>query len=580
MTNEQIPFRSGLNRIKWSSAAITLLTYAGLLFWQVALSSHRYQYGVPDIMTFFAIAAGCIVGSQAAAIKSNAASTPGEWRTIVFNGLVAVAVSILGMSAATALVVLGDTSMISSFNRENFRLSMLVSTLVPAFDAFAITLTPAALTRSRTAAFVMGFGVTALLLLLTTSTAAEPWFTIWPLQMFLRHWACPDPLALLFPAALFSAFAAYTGKKPMGPVLRRSLTSGAIAVVAMVIIARVAQTVFWLAFGFFHLGDAGVLPTLSHTDRGYTSPNSQIAPGKGWVYSVAFSRDGHTLASAADMGVSIWTIPSREQISNFTGGGSGSKAVAFSPDGGTLAIASGDDVTLWNYRTSAMSDQFAAHIGPINSLAYSPDGRLLAAAGDEGFAIWDNHTHKPLLLVSHAKSPIHSATFSPNGREIAMSSDVATHVWDTSTKRLIGTFQGGESATFSPDGSILATGDDIGTVRLWNGSTNQLIEPICELKSTSGSCDNAEYNPVKSISFFPDGHKLVFTYWCHTVLWDLKKDQQISMLMGNSGAGDPTCAVSPDGQTVAMTNAGFIYLFDVSPSAIANMVANHYPTDP
>jgi hypothetical protein len=80
--------------------------------------------------------------------------------------------------------------------------------------------------------------------------------------MFLRDWARQDPLALLFPAALFSAFAAYTGKEPMGPVLRRSLTSGAIAAVAMLIIARIAQAVFWLAFGFFHLGDAGALPTL------------------------------------------------------------------------------------------------------------------------------------------------------------------------------------------------------------------------------------------------------------------------------------------------------------------------------
>jgi glucose/arabinose dehydrogenase len=60
-------------------------------------------------------------------------------------------------------------------------------------------------------------------------------------------------------------------------------------------------------------------------------------------------------------------------------------AVAFSPDGHLLASASEDKtVRLWDPATGQHERTLAGHAGPVRSVAFSPDGRLLASAGDDG----------------------------------------------------------------------------------------------------------------------------------------------------------------------------------------------------
>jgi WD40 repeat protein len=101
-------------------------------------------------------------------------------------------------------------------------------------------------------------------------------------------------------------------------------------------------------------GSSSTVQLWDVTDPAHARPLGQPQTGSGYVDSLAFSPDGHTLASSDYGGtVQMWDVADpahpRPLGQPPTGGGSAVDSVAFSPDGHTLATGSLDGTTrLWN----------------------------------------------------------------------------------------------------------------------------------------------------------------------------------------------------------------------------------------
>lgn len=196
------------------------------------------------------------------------------------------------------------------------------------------------------------------------------------------------------------------------------------------------------------------------------------------VTSLAFSRDGKTVAIGTYREVQFWNVETKQKTAVWRGHHDTIGALAYSKDGKMLAAGSGisgatGEVRIWDvvngYELSVIGD----HADTVHGVTFNPDGTKLAtASGDKSIKVWDIATGKSIAIGRDHSDAVWSIDWSANGKYIASGgADRSIKIWDAQTLKRLYTLSGHEdtiySLEFQGEGATLLSASGDRTARMW-----------------------------------------------------------------------------------------------------------------
>ena len=295
----------------------------------------------------------------------------------------------------------------------------------------------------------------------------------------------------------------------------------------------------------------GLLPNWSLAQdqtEWYFSEGVKMRLGRGRITEIKFSPNGSRFAVATPIGIWMYDAHTGEELSLLAvlpGEGREVTTIAFSPDGHTLASGeSGGTGRLWDVLTGKPIVTFKEVSRPrypdLRALLFSEDGtELIGVSSDNKISVWGLGTNTKLPTILHITG--REATLmqlSPNGDFLAIAelnpeawknNNFLIKLWDATTGKQLHTLTGHkrwiECIAFSTDSKTLVTSDKSETIRLWDTTTGKLQSTLNWRRGLA----------TYALAFSPNGRFLASGHRDGVKLWDntLKSKRQTDSNIGD-----------------------------------------------
>ncbi|MFO7870556.1 MAG: CAP domain-containing protein [Kiritimatiellia bacterium] len=287
----------------------------------------------------------------------------------------------------------------------------------------------------------------------------------------------------------------------------------------------------------------------------------------GPVSSLAFSRDGETIAVGAPPGIRLFKSSNGSRIRDIETGGLNVKSVCFSPDGRNIAAGLYNYITVWNVQNGELLKKAEGTFGRVSALDFGEGGEKLAAACQDGTArIYDAAELKEQWKTTVRGRPLTGISLSNDGKTLAVSAGGYIAVCDPGDPSSAVKLEGhrGNVLAFrmrKDKGRIVSIGSDR-SLRFWDTASGKEI------------CSLSDHNAGISSLAVGENWKLCATGYTEgtLILRDTDSGKPLHRI-GDIKSRISAVALGPDSRRLACATAAFgknLVLWRVDPEALIN----------